>query len=374
MKRLALGFCVVALTFVAGCNNNTSIGGPLPLSTVPPTANGGGSPSPKSSVQITEYATTDTLLGGLTIASDGNIYASATTGLDIFSPATGTIHQSVAVRPQTWPVIPNASPTGAVTSFPGTVTALGSQSPTATPSMQAAVTTQSSNAATPFIATYAIVTKTFTEVYGAPGDLFEDVTQTADGSTWVTADRPTSNGFTGFIFTTKANCSPPTVADAIGKITLGADNFIWFASDPPLNSNTPSLIFRLDPSSGALVNTFTLPANSIVADMTPGPDGALWFADRGLNKIGRLANDGTMTFFAVPTANSGLFGITTGCDGALWFTERGANQVGRLTTTGTFTEYPVPTANAGLGEIAGCLNNAMYFTETHAIGKVVKTP
>ncbi len=370
MKRLALGFLAAALTFAAGCNNSNN--GSVPLSLAVPTPNGGGSPPPQSTVQITEYPTTDTLLSGLTIASDGNVYVAASTGLDIFSPATGIIHQSVAVRPLTWPVIPRgiSNPTGAVTALPGTVTALGSLTSTA----PATTVIQSTNAATPFLARYTIATKTFTETFGTQGDLFEDIAQTSDGVSWVTADRPTANGLTGYIFTTRANCSPPTVADAIAKITLGADNFVWFASAPRLNSKSPSQIFRLDPSNGALVNTYSLPANSVVSDMTAGPDGALWFADVGLNKIGRIGTEGSINFYTVPTANSGLFGISTGCDGALWFTERQANQVGRLTTTGTFNEYAVPTPNANLGEIVGCLNNALYFTETHAIGKLVKTP
>lgn len=223
------------------------------------------------------------------------------------------------------------------------------------------------------LATLMLSTQSWTQVFGPIGDLFEDVVDSPDGTPWITADRPTPSGLLGYIFTTKAGCTGPVLGDALGAITLGADNFVWFASDPTLNSQTPSQIFRLNPANGQVVNTYTLGTNSIVSDLSAGPDGALWYADSGLNEIGRVATDGAITHYPVPASNSGLFGIANGCDGALWFTERKANKIGRITTSGTITEYTVPTANAGLGEIVGCLGNALYFVETHAIGKVVKT-
>lgn|GEM_PF-2579032 len=359
MKRLALGFAV-ALVFTAGCNNSNV----APTTPVVPSPTPPGSGGTQNSVRITEYPTTDTLLFGLTIATDGNVYVSTTVGVDIFTPGSGIIHPAAArvIRPQTWPVIPNSSPTGAITSLGSTVSALGSQTSSG----------QSSGVATPFLATYTISTATWTQVFGPGGDLFKDVVQSPDGTPWITADRPTSNGLLGYIFTTKAGCTTPVLGDAIDKITLGADNFIWFASDPRLNSSTPSQILRLDPSNGQVVNTYTLGEGSVVADLTAGPDGAIWFADSGLNEIARLSTDGTVKHYPVPTANSGLFGIATGCDGAIWFTERGANKIGRITTSGSIAEYAVPTPNAGLGEIAGCLGNALYFTETHAVGKIVR--
>jgi virginiamycin B lyase len=39
---------------------------------------------------------------------------------------------------------------------------------------------------------------------------------------------------------------------------------------------------------------------------------------------------GAFAEYAVPTAASGLSGITTGPDGAIWFTERNVNKIGQL--------------------------------------------
>ena len=53
----------------------------------------------------------------------------------------------------------------------------------------------------------------------------------------------------------------------------------------------------------------------------PGPDGNLWFTERGSNNIGRITTAGVVTEFPIPTANSYPSGIAAGPDGNLWFTE-----------------------------------------------------
>jgi streptogramin lyase len=66
--------------------------------------------------------------------------------------------------------------------------------------------------------------------------------------------------------------------------------------------------------------------------ITAGPDGNLWFTEYGGNKIGRITTAGSITEFAIPTANSGPTGITAGHDGNLWFTESNGNKIGRITS------------------------------------------
>ena len=79
-----------------------------------------------------------------------------------------------------------------------------------------------------------------------------------------------------------------------------------------------------------------------VSTITAGPDGALWFTERARNSIGRIATDGKITEFAVPTGNAFLDGITAGPDGALWFTEQAPGKIGRITTSGAITEFTLP--------------------------------
>jgi virginiamycin B lyase len=76
-----------------------------------------------------------------------------------------------------------------------------------------------------------------------------------------------------------------------------------------------------------------------------GPDGALWFVETAVNKIGRISTNGVVTEYSVSTAgaietNHGF--ITVGPDGALWFNEDLVNQIGRIATSGEFTEFALP--------------------------------
>jgi virginiamycin B lyase len=46
-----------------------------------------------------------------------------------------------------------------------------------------------------------------------------------------------------------------------------------------------------------------------------GPDGGLWFTEISGNRIGRIAVDGSVTEFSVPTAASQPTGLAVGPDG-----------------------------------------------------------
>lgn len=91
---------------------------------------------------------------------------------------------------------------------------------------------------------------------------------------------------------------------------------------------------------GAVVH-FPLPTGSEPEGIAAGPDGNLWFAERGSNSIGRMTPDGQLTEFPLSTVGSKPFQITAGPDGNLWFTEWAAGQIGRITPGGEITEFPV---------------------------------
>jgi virginiamycin B lyase len=61
-----------------------------------------------------------------------------------------------------------------------------------------------------------------------------------------------------------------------------------------------------------------------------GPDDALWFTEYRAHRIGRIALDGKVEEFTVPTAECGPFGIAAGPDGALWT----ALEIGALARVG----------------------------------------
>lgn len=109
---------------------------------------------------------------------------------------------------------------------------------------------------------------------------------------------------------------------------------------------------------------FPIPtASSEPAALAAGPDGAVWFAEQGVNKIGRITTKGTINESPVPTSNSKPVAIAAGPDNAMWFTECIGNKIGRITTTGAITETTVPTANSKpLGITAGP-DRVLWFVE-----------
>jgi virginiamycin B lyase len=131
-----------------------------------------------------------------------------------------------------------------------------------------------------------------------------------------------------------------------------------------------SVVFKI--AAGAIAHQFNLPDGSAPTGIALGPDGAFWITLTGSNSIGRLTTGGTLTQFALPTANSSPIQIIKGNDDALWFTEQTGNKIGRITTSGTITEYTVPTPNAKPFGLTACplqCDNAherIWFTENAA--------
>jgi hypothetical protein len=118
------------------------------------------------------------------------------------------------------------------------------------------------------------------------------------------------------------------------------------------------------------VREYPIPTPACVpAGITRGPDGALWFAEYGGGKIGRVTTAGDVREFAIPTAASGPQKIAVGSDGALWFTETDANKIGRITVAGAISEFPVPTPNSFPAVIVAGPDGALWFTEYNA-GKI----
>src|SRR5260370_14090212 len=80
-------------------------------------------------------------------------------------------------------------------------------------------------------------------------------------------------------------------------------------------------------ADGGSFTEYTLPtSNGQPFEITPGPDGALWFTESNANKIGRITTGGSITQFPIPTAAQDPEGIVPGPDGNLWFTERRTQQ------------------------------------------------
>jgi streptogramin lyase len=127
------------------------------------------------------------------------------------------------------------------------------------------------------------------------------------------------------------------------------------------------------------VSRFPLPSASAPRGIAAGPDGALWFTEVGLSKIGRLTTGGELREFQVPTLGLGPSEIAAGPDGNLWFTENTAaegsrSKIGRITPNGQVSEFPLPEWDCGSScrpwGIAAGPDGNLWFTAAGMFGAV----
>lgn len=167
-----------------------------------------------------------------------------------------------------------------------------------------------------------------------------------------------------FAPTTNGNCSNGSYSATGGSgvdisgygsnlAVLAANGSIYTAQSNQSNRLT-EFVTPIAPCSGIC-------SGSQPNGIAVGGDGALWFTDRGQNTVNRIATDGTITAFAVPTAQGGPWGIAAGSDGALWFGEIDKDKIGRISTAGSITEYSLPSPGQPSG-IAPGPDGALWFT------------
>jgi virginiamycin B lyase len=68
------------------------------------------------------------------------------------------------------------------------------------------------------------------------------------------------------------------------------------------------------------------------SDICVGSDGNLWIVDIANHYIDKVTTAGQVTQFNAYAAAlvGGYIGIVSGPDGNIWFTERGSNRIGRI--------------------------------------------
>jgi virginiamycin B lyase len=117
-------------------------------------------------------------------------------------------------------------------------------------------------------------------------------------------------------------------------IALGADGGVWFTA---IGADA---IGRLDQDGS--VRLMPLVGDSgMPAMITAGPDGAMWFTLNRGAALGRVDTAGEITLHPLPDPECGPVGIAS--DGrALWFAEIGAGRVGRLVPGEPLQEFDLP--------------------------------
>lgn len=167
----------------------------------------------------------------------------------------------------------------------------------------------------------------------------------------------------------------PTSASEPGGIVTGPDGALWFVE------TAVNKIGRI--STNGVVTEYVVPtAGAIDTDqgfLAVDADGALWFNEDLVNKIGRITPKGDVTEFALPESlkptqdDAPIRAIVAGPDGALWVTSPGANAIVKLTTDGKIaTKYILPKAGSNpVGMVVGP-DGALWFVETgvNQIGRI----
>ncbi len=382
MIKRSLLFLVVFASFSltacgGGGGGNGGSGGALP--TTPsgdvPISNGSSGTNTTSGVTIHEKGINDTLRGGLALGADGNLYASGQVGLQVFDQSLNIIPLATATTttpPDTWPVVPHLSPSGAVSA---SSTLVGALATSTTGTKSAATATEATTTSTfPALAIFDTTTKQWLDVqFGNQGDVFTDLAPDGHAGFFIAGNHPNGQGFVEEINSVICFLVTQTFAQPLGPITLGHDGAPWVAT--AASKSVPSILFHL--SFTGIAQTVPLPAGSEVTSMVVGPDGNLWFTDAGLNAIGRVDSSCNVTFFNVPSGKGlQLDGITVASDGTLWFTEIHGHRLGRITTSGVISEFMI-SPSADPHEAVGCDNannttcasHAVFYIETKAYGK-----
>ena len=142
-------------------------------------------------------------------------------------------------------------------------------------------------------------------------------------------------------------------------------------------------VVQIDQATGEILKTIDValhtegapsPINTHPHGLGVAPDGVtLWFTGKATGTVGRIAFDGVITHFALPTVGSVPIYIAAGVDGNMWCTELLGNQIARITPEGVVTEYPIPTYNSRpIGVTPGPDGRSMWFSEEagNKIGRI----
>jgi uncharacterized protein (TIGR03437 family) len=151
-----------------------------------------------------------------------------------------------------------------------------------------------------------------------------------------------------------------------------------YSGDPNLGPSASSPLSTTPPSTPTWPTAFYTPTpGSETQQISKGPDGNLWFAEKNGNSIGRITPAGAISEFPIGAGISSYpFAITAGSDGNLWFVKNlGASSIVRITTTGAMTEFSIPTLYHNYQEITNGPDGNLWFTESDGgrIGRMTTT-
>jgi virginiamycin B lyase len=151
------------------------------------------------------------------------------------------------------------------------------------------------------------------------------------------------------------------------NVTLAAPVNVSFNMRPNLTAGQGTA--TIDFPTRSQITEFVIAAAAQPNGIAAGPDGNIWFAERGGNKIGRATPAGVVTEYQVPTAAASPTGIVTGGDGNLWFAENTAAKIGRISPTAGLVEFALPAGSIPRLPVAGPDGNVWYL-DSGKVGRI----
>jgi streptogramin lyase len=127
-----------------------------------------------------------------------------------------------------------------------------------------------------------------------------------------------------------------------------------------------------DASTNTITEKATLTPNAGPTTIVQGPDGAAWFTENSVAKIGRITSTGSMTEYPLSPAKSAT-ALVVGLDNNFYFADPVQGKFGGFNPlTLTVTEYAIPTSNPGVAQMVIGPDSRIYFTEQTAnkIGQI----
>ncbi len=152
----------------------------------------------------------------------------------------------------------------------------------------------------------------------------------------------------------------PTPRSAPHCLVAAPDGLIWFAE---IGANK---LGRFDPKTERFTEWDLPTSGSHPHGIVSAADGRLYVTEQRGNKIAAFdPKTERFTEYPLPHGGSGPHTPIEGPDGMIWFTEQAGNRVGRLDPkTAKIIEYDVPTPRANpYGIIASRAEQAVYFAE-----------
>jgi streptogramin lyase len=159
--------------------------------------------------------------------------------------------------------------------------------------------------------------------------------------------------------------STPNGSADLNAVTVDRHGNVWYVGDTvaPPNSNggghggggigkiemynrTSRIIKNFVPGSTSADRS----NSTLLTDVQVAPDGTIWFAEHGTNRLGKIiapyTDNSSITQISLDSVNAGAFpwGLKVDSQGNIWFSEHIGNKIGFYNVASNqFMEYAIPT-------------------------------